>query len=162
MRDDLPASIQESSFELSAEALVTLYEIKLVDNTEFFISPTVEYTWQGNTYEEIPCTMTDMSLEADGRRSRPKFSFANPQGLFTSHVYDGELDHALVKRIRILKSDLEANNDFKVTEQFKISKILNMNKDMIATELRDVLDGHNFILPARAFYPPDFPHVRLR
>ena len=162
MRSDLPSSIVDSSFELAPDALVSLFEIELKNLVRFYLTPTKQVVWQANTYEEIPCARSDVSQESDGKRSRPKFSFVNPAGLFSVQIQDGLLDGASITRIRILKADLDADNDFAVREQYRVSKILTLNKDMVTVELRDVLDGHNFVLPARGYYPPEFPHVRLQ
>lgn len=161
MRTDIPTSLAESSFELAPDAIAFLYRVELTDSTLFLLSPHQEVTWQGELYEQVPCHMTEVYQEADGKRGRPKFSFVNPDGLFTQRIYQGDLDNASVTRIRILKADLDADQDFALTETFRVSKILTMNKSLVSVELRDVLDGHQFTLPARAYYPPDFPHVKL-
>jgi phage-related protein len=162
MRTDIPAPIQDTSHDLAPDALVTLYKIALKNLTTFFLSPKTEVIWQGDTYDDIPCHMTELEQEADGKRGRPKFTFVNPGGLFTANIYNGDLDNAAVTRIRILKADLDADLDFALTEKLRVSKVLTMNKDLVTVELRDILDGHQFILPARAYYPPEFGHVRLQ
>lgn len=162
MRTDLPTPIAETNHDLAPDALVKLFTIQLTDLSMFRISPKIEVTWQGDLYERHPAVMSELSQEADGKRSRPKFSFVNPEGIFNSAIYDGRMDNATVTRISILKTNLDADQDFAIRESFRVSKILNLTKDLVAVELRDVLDGHQFILPARAYYPPDFPHVKLQ
>lgn len=161
-RTDVPSSLLDTTQDLTPEPLVLLYRIVLSGGTTFRISPKNEETWQGNVYDPVPCIMTDMSIEADGRMNRPKFTFVNPAGMFTSSVATGAMDNAIITRYRILRSDLDANNNFALTEAFRVSRVMSLNKVQVILELRDVLDGHNFLLPARAFYPPEFPSVSLR
>jgi phage-related protein len=141
MRTDIPESILDSSQELSPDALVYLYRILLTDQTLFLLSPQQEHVWQGETYESVPCHMTGIGNTSDGEVIRPRFSFVNPGGIFTSSLYEGRMDNAKITRIR---------------------KVLSINKSIAVVELRDVLDGHNFKLPARQFMPPEFSHVKLR
>lgn len=162
MRSDLPSSMKQSLYDLSPEAIVTLFRIALADkSTIFLLSPYEQITWRGDEYSSIPCQMADVSLEAEGKATRPKFSFVNPEGLFTSAVLEGHLDNAEITRYRILKSDLDMDRDQAVTEQFRVSRVMSITRALIVTELRDILDGHSFKIPARAFYPPEFPHVQL-
>lgn len=162
MREDIPSTIKSQAQELSPDSVVSLYKLKLTDNTIIYFTPHVTVTWQGNQYDEIACTLTGMERDSQGRANRPKFSFVNPGGVFTSPIQNGLLDNAALTRYRMHKADLDANNNFAVTELFYISKIVSLNKSMCSVELRDVFDGHMFKLPARAYYPPEFPHVRLQ
>lgn len=161
MRTDLPTSIVDTLVDLETEPLVQLFRIELIDNTVIHVNPYQDLTWQGDTYTGVPCKMSDLAMEASGRLNRPKFTFANPEGLFTQHLYAGGMDAALITRIRVLKSDLLANNDFSVEEQFRVSRIVSIADPLVVLELRDVLDGHTFMLPADSYIPPEYPHVRL-
>lgn len=162
MRTDLPPNMQQTLYDLSPDGIVSLYRIETADHTSIFLlSPYEQITWRGNTYDSIPCQLTDVSLDSDGRATRPKFSFVNPEGLFTAAIYEGGLDNATITRYRILRGDLDANRDQAVKESFRVSRILSVTRALAVLELRDALDGHTFKLPARAFYPPEFPHVQL-
>ena len=162
MRTDLPTSIQDTHLDLSVEALVHLYRIELTDNTTFLLSPQKEVTWRGQVYEEVPCHMSGFGQHSDAKVNRPRFTFANPAGIFTQPLYDGRMDNASITRIRVLSSDLLADNDFSVEETYRVSRIITIAKNMAIVEMRDALDGHHFKLPARQFIPPEFPHVKLR
>ena len=160
-RTDIPSSILDTTQDLSPEPIVRLYRIYLPGGSVFHLSPKNQETWQGTTFEPIPCTMTDMSMEADGKMTRPKFTFVNPAGIFTSSVASGAMDNATIVRYRVLRSDLDANNAAYIQEIYRVSRVVSISKSQIVLELRDVLDGHNFLLPARAYYPPEFPSVSL-
>lgn len=162
MRTDLPHNMQLSLYDLSPDAIVTLFRVELADRSAIFLmSPYGEVTWQGDEYASIPCKMTEVTVDSDGKATRPKFTFVNPEGLFTTAIYDRHLDNAIVTRYRILKGDLDADRNDAVTEAFRVSRVMSVTKHLVVTELRDVLDGHVFKIPARAFYPPEFPHVSL-
>ena len=164
MRTDIPAGMKSTAQNLAPDAVVSLYRL-VMSNTSpvtVYFCPNQEITWQGNTFSEIPCTMSQMEMDANGRANRPKFTFVNPGGVFTSPIQEGWLNNAALTRYRMLKADLDANVNAALTEKFFITKILSLNKDMCSVELRDVFDGHLFKLPARAYYPPEFPHVKLQ
>lgn len=164
MRTDLPTGMQTGAQDLSPDAIVSLFKMELTNTsspTVIYFTPHKEVTWLGNTFAEIPCNMAQMEQDAQGRANRPKFSFANPGGIFTAPIQRGDIDNATITRFRILKADLDANINAKVTDQFVVSKVLMVNKDMVSVELRDVLDGHMFKFPARSYYPPEFPNVSL-
>lgn len=156
--------MKNTAQDLSPDAIVSLYKLVMTNAGQavVYFTPFNEVVWQGNTYAEIPCNITQMEQDANGRANRPKFSFVNPGGVFTSPIQNGWLNNASLTRYRILKADLDANVNAAVTEKFFMSKIVSLNKDMCVVELRDVFDGHLFKLPARAFYPPEFPHVKLQ
>lgn len=162
MRKDLPTSVKKTAHDLSPDAMVTLFEIKLKGGATFRLNPHKEVVWRGKKFEDIPCHMTGVGQNTDAKVNRPRFSFANPGGIFTASLYNGQMDGATVKRIRILKADLDANLDFAIRETFRFSRIVQLGQGICVIELRDVLDGHNFKLPARAYFPPEFPHVKLR
>lgn len=161
MRPNIPSSIANTSHDLSVEALVRLFEIKLTNNSLFRLSPYGNITWKGQLYEEVPIQMSGLDQDGSGRLARPKLTFANPGGMFTASVHLGLLDNALVTRYRILRSDLDANRDFALRETFRLSRIVTLQKSIIVAELRDVLDGHYFEVPGRRFQPPEFPFVQL-
>ena len=161
MRTDLPNSIQDTLHDLSPDALVRLFKLELTNGTIFRICPQGEATWQTHNYDSIPAHLAEVTQDADGKMARPKFTFSNPGGLFSAEIYKGQMDNATLTRYRILKGDLDADRDFALTESFRVTRIVNLSQHIATAELRDVLDGHNFRLPARAYYPPEFPHVKL-
>lgn len=162
MREDIPTPIRDQAQDLSPDALVSLYKLELTDGTLIYFNPHITVTWRGNQYDEIACTFSQMERDSQGRANRPKFTFVNPGSIFTSPIQNGLLNNAALTRYRMHKADLDANNNYAVTELFHVSKILSLNKNTCSVELRGVFDGHMFKLPARAYYPPEFPHVRLQ
>src|SRR5680860_449882 len=105
MRNDLPASIQDSLHDLAPDAIVRLFRLQLKNGTIIRMSPYGDLTWQGNVYDSFPCHMAEVNQDADGKVTRPKFSFANPEGLFSVDIANGAMDGAELTRYRILKAD---------------------------------------------------------
>lgn len=88
-------------------------------------------------------------------------TLANPEGIFSSYAHRKWLDGAEVKRYRVLGQHLDANLNSFLVSTWRVGKVANLSNTMIVLELRSVLDGQNFILPGRAFYPPEFPTVSV-
>lgn len=163
MRTDLPAVVQSSLHDLTVDPFVHLYKLVMSDGTTFRLSKKGNITWQTFLYEgDLPCDMSSVSQSSDAKMSRPKFTVVNPLGLFGPYVNSGVVDNATVTRYRVLYADIKADRDFKIIESFRVSRILSLTKDILSLELRDVLDGTNFLIPARTFIPPDFTYVRLQ
>lgn len=161
MRENVPAGIEASAFELAPDGLVSLFILTLQSGPIFRITGQKQVTWQGNVYESIPCVLGEVQIEADGKANRPTFSFANPEGIFSAAVANGLLDNATLTHLRLLRSDLDQNLDFALVERLRVSQVVSVTKGAVVVQLRDVHDGAAFILPARAYYPPEFPHVKI-
>lgn len=162
MRTDLPSSMQDSLQELSPDALVTLF--KLTMNNGFIVrfTPHKELTWLGDTYSEIPCNFPSVGQDPQGKANRPKFTFVNPGGVFSSSIQKGFLNNAELIRYRALYGDVVNNINAKLSETFTVTRIVSLNKDIVVAECRDIFDGPMFKIPARTYNPPEFPHVNLR
>lgn len=161
MRQSVPPPIQDSAFSLSPGGLVSLFRLTLNTGSIYRLCNEQEVSWQGHIYEALPCNLSGVQFEADGKANRPNFSFANPDGLFTAAIGQGLLDNAQLTRFVILRDDLLANNSFALEETMRIAQVMSVSKGLVVTQLRDVTDSQRYLLPARAFYPPEFPHVRL-
>lgn len=164
MTQIVPSSHLADAHELESKGVRDLYKIELRDtsNTVLLFNAQNPVVWQGNTYESLPCSMTETAQNSTGEQSRPKFSSVNPDGLFSLWVQQGALDGAVFTRYRFLLTDLAEDNNTFVRKLWIMSKVISLNKSMLVCELRSSMDGVNFMLPARSFYPPAFPHVSLR
>jgi phage-related protein len=105
--------------------------------------------------------LTQEGANATGEWKRPKFTLANPDGVWSAFIAQGKLDGAQITRYRVLLSHLIANAGIFQMNTWRISKPLQLNKTLATFELRSPLDGQQFLLPGRAFYPPEYPHVSL-
>ncbi len=162
--NNLPISQQFDAFELESKGIREFYKLEFLDGEEFtmYLSPHNEYDWLDHTWNFLACKISESAQNSTGEQSRPKFSIVNPNGLFSTLIEQGKTDGALVTRYRILLSDLEAGVNAYVKHIWVLSKVVSLNKDSAIFELRSSMDGAFFDLPARSFYPPDFPTVSLR
>lgn len=160
----LPVSHQFDAHELESAGYMDLFKIEFLEpeNSYIYLSPMNEVEWLDQTWEELPCKLSDVAQNSSGEMNRPKFSVANPAGLFSTWIEKGLAEGALVTRYRVLLSDFKVGNNAYAKSVWVLSKVVSLNKDIAVFELRSTLDGTNFTLPARSFYPPDFPSVRLQ
>ena len=164
MTTNLPTSQQFDAFELESRGLREFFKVEFLtqDDATMYLTPHDSIEWLGHVWEFLPCKISENSQNTTGELSRPKFSVANPDGIFSTWIETGQADGALVTRYRILLSDLDAGVNAYTKNVWVLSKVASLSKDIVVFELRSTLDGANFSLPARSFYPPDFPTVSLR
>lgn len=162
--NNIPVSQEFDAHELESKGIRELFKLQLRDdsNTVLFVNNFNEVTYAGQTWEYWPCKMTENSQDSSGEMSRPKISFANPNGAFSLWIGQGVTEGAVLTRYRVLLTDLEADVRSYHKNVWTLSRPVNLSKNLVTFECRSMLDGHNFQLPARSFYPPEFPHVTLR
>lgn len=155
----------QEALKLEADGYAHLFRLRLTPPAQaeviITLTPQKSVTWQGSTWESYPVHLTDYRRETSGEVSRPKMTLANPEGIFSSYAHRKWLDGAEVKRYRVLGQHLDANLNSFLVSTWRVGKVANLSNTMIVLELRSVLDGQNFILPGRAFYPPEFPTVSV-
>lgn len=164
MRSDLPDTHVADAFALSADALVPLFKIQLNQisgSTVLCVTGQKSVIWQGMTFETIGVNLTEDGVNTSGEWLRPKFSVVNPDGVFSAFVAQGKMDGATITRYLVSKADLDADISRFQMNFWRHSKTISMNMSLVVFELRSPLDGPQFQLPARAFYPPEYPHVSL-
>lgn len=151
---------QEEATRLTPEPYVELFKFTpdyLQPNVfiAFTNHPTI--TWQGVTYENFPHQFSGYNIQSTGEQSRPKLQVANPNGLFSSLIVNGTLRQAQVLRYLVLRDDLLADENRYLRNKWLLAKTVNLTKDSVSFELRSVLDGVRYTLPARQYISPDFP-----
>lgn len=156
-----PASHVVESQKLIAEGYVELFEFILNDNTHVYIKNNDTVTWQGFAYEGMPLKMTGVSANADEEQSRPTMVIFNPENMFGSFVANGVVEKATVIRRRVLRVDVLANNNIAEVRRWSVARVTSLTQQSITLELRNLIDGPNFIVPRRMYMPPDFPVVSL-
>lgn len=159
-----PDHIRES-MQLDQMAYIELFVIEMkprgAPSQFLYLTAMNQRTWQGKTWESVPVVLVGYGQNSSGEQNRPKLSVVNPNGVFTKYVHQGWTDNAIVTRFRVLRSHMEANINSYVKHVWRVSKPLAVGQGAASFELRGALDGQNFLIPARAFMPPDFPHVSL-
>lgn len=162
MRNNVPISQQFDAFELESRGIREFFKIEFADGAVMNITPHNNCIFLDKEWEGLPCKISENAQNSGGEMSRPKFAVVNPQGMFSLWVESGYTDGAILTRYQVLISDLEAGVNAYTKNVWVMSKVVSLNKEMVIFECRSTIDGANFDLPARAFYPPDFPHVTLR
>lgn len=153
----------EEGLKLTADALIDLFAIVLVDNiTTFRFKADNTATWQGNTYTGVAIQMSGDRRSSDNEESRPTLRIMNPNGIFNKPALLGRLDRAIVVRRRVLGRHLEADANISQQRMWYIERVKELVSDQfIGLELRSLADGPAFQLPARIYTPPEFPSVTL-
>ena len=160
--DPIPAAHMEDALKLDADGYVDLFQIILPNALgSIYIKLNKTVTWQGNTYEGTGVQIDGVGNYADDTVSRPKLVIFNPNGVYSYLLDQGLLDSATIVRYRVLKADIENDRAIYRRQQWKVSRIASVKSNYIGLELRDMLDGQNFLTPGRMFIPPDFPTVSL-
>lgn len=163
MRTDVPISHQFDAYELESKGYRNFFKIELHNEqgTVMYLTPYDSCEWLDQAWESIPCELTGFEQNSTSEQSRPKFAVANPNGMFSLWVERGAIDGARLTRYQVLVSDFEAGVKAYSKRVWVVSKVMSLNLNNLVVELRSTLDGPNFMLPARSFYPPDFPNVSL-
>lgn len=116
---------------------------------------TVPIVFQGNTYTPIPVSATGFEFRGKGELPRPKISFANVSGAFTSLVlsYRDLLGAKLIRKqtfSRYLDDQPDADSTAEFPEEtFTIERKANENKLVVEFELGTPLDVDGVDLPMR-------------
>jgi lambda family phage minor tail protein L len=162
--DVLPQSHIEDAFKLDADAKVDLFRIQLNQlggSTIICVTGQKQVTWQGMIFESIAVTLAQDGVNTTGEWKRPKFTLVNPDGVWSAFIAQGKMDGAQITRYRVLKPHLDADQGVFQMNTWRVSKPLSLNRTLAVFELRSPLDGQNYLLPGRAYYPPEYPHVSL-
>lgn len=153
----------EDSYKLEADAYIDLFQIELSGNSgTLFLKNNTSANYLGQSYEGTLITIDGVALYSDDTLSRPTLEIYNPEGVYSYFVDSNYLNNALVTRIRVLKTHLENNVAIYKKQRWRLSRVSELNRYKIKAELRDTLDGQNFVVPGRMFIPPEFPVVSIR
>jgi lambda family phage minor tail protein L len=154
-------TIAEDRVKLEADGIVELYRIDLATGGSLFLKADDTVTWQGHEWEGTAIQLTGYTNSSDEEVSRPKLTVANPEGIFSAYVLSGVLEKSLVRQMRVLRTHILADLNIFTQRSWYISQVVSVNKTMVQMELRNPIDGPNFLAPARMFLPPEFPAVSL-
>lgn len=157
----LPESHIVENEKLEAQAYVDLFQLEFRGGGTFYMKTNSDITWQGDDYTGWALQLDDIAQYASEERSRPTFTVANPEGIFSTFIQDGSFDRAELRRYRILKQHIESDSNVYQLRSFLLWKPKLNNQNIISVELRTPSDGQQFNLPARRFMPPEFSYVSL-
>jgi phage-related protein len=159
----VPISHLSEAQQLTADALVDLYEIRLkFKDVIFQFKDGPQVTWQGDIYQSMACQMSGDNRAADGEESKVTLRIMNPLGIFNHAAINGDIDLATVFRYRVRANHLANNTNIFQRRMWWVGRIPELVDDQgISLELRNMTEGPNFKVPVRAYYPPEFPSVTL-
>jgi phage-related protein len=160
----LPDSHIAENLKLEAEGYVDLFQLLLHNGARLYLKAGNSVTWQGNTYEGTGIQITNVASYSSEQVSRPTLNLFNPNGVFSPYIRDGEMDKATCIRYRVLVNNVEADVATYSINSWTVWRPLEVNavQGKASFELRDQMDGFNYISPARMFISPDFKTVSLR
>lgn len=167
MRTDLPRSHIEEAMKLEARALVELFKIDLRPPNgsaiSLFLCPTRDTVWQGKTwYSGTPCAISEDSVSVGGDEVKPKFTIANPNGVWSKYVHQRYADNAIVSRYRVLRPHIDEDLNIFHLNLWRWSKTISLSANVVVAELSGALSGHSFKIPAETFRPPKYPAVSVQ
>ena len=150
----IPATHLDQAFQLEMDQIVKLYKLTLrKTGTIVYFRNGPEITWQGNLYNNWPCSLEGDGFNADGESKRPTLTIYNPEGALTPTEEQGEFDLAILVVKEVLQDHLLANvNIFKQRTWF-ISKALDVSRSSISLQCHTTVDVPNFAVPGRFFSP---------
>jgi lambda family phage minor tail protein L len=160
--------IDFSSLQPNFEELKDLYGINVGAESVYRFCPMINGTnpviWQGNSYQPLPVKMEEFEQKGDGRLPRPKFTIANPEGIFSKIIHSNQ-DFANCKitrkrtYARFLDSEnfQQGQNPFGESDSnshlpddvYFVNKKTQENKNAIQFELVSALELEETFVPAR-------------
>ena len=148
--------------ELSPEPYVELYEVRVNPSAVLRLTNHPSIKWNGYEWENWALELTGYGVKTTGESNRPQLRLANLNGAFSFAANSGWVYQGSVTRYRALLQDLHDNRPSYLRNFWDLSKIASLSKDAIVLELRAPMDRQDYTLPARQFFPPEFPYVTLR
>lgn len=157
----LPQEQIDDAHKLQGDGIVYLYKIVPVSGSVIRLKADDGLNWNGAVWEGTAIQLDSSGQSTDGTLSRPKLTVANPLAAYSTLIAQGLLDNAMVVEYQVLRSHIDSDTIIYTQRTWIIRRPLQLNRTMVQFELRNLLDGQPFILPARAYIPPEFPSVSL-
>jgi len=165
-------------FLLNNTEIIDLFEIKLNDFEGYLYfhgSKNFEknLVFQGKTYLYIPCEMSNLQYDSEGKQNRPTFTISNVNNFISNIIKDRkDLLGKDFYRKKLLAKDLDSVNfegesknplgvsgfsEFISSDKFIINKKNLENKERVEFELSNVLDIDGLTCPSRKVYNNSCP-----
>jgi len=165
-------------FLLKNSEIIDLFEIKLNDFEGYLYfhgskNFNKDLIFQGRLYLYIPCEMSNLQYDSEGKQNRPTFSISNVNNFISNIIKDrGDLLGKQFYRKKLLAKDLDAVNfggesknplgvsgfsEFISSDKFIINKKNLENKERVEFELSNILDVDGLTCPSRKVYNNSCP-----
>ena len=168
LQDTTDPKHRAEATSLRPEPYVELFKLTIDRAANFALyltaHPTIRWDLvQGSEliWENYPLTFSGYNTQITGEQSRPKLQIANPNGIFSRYVANNGLKKPILERYMVLRDDLIGNQPRYLKNKWVVNRVLNLTRETISFELRSVLDGTRYTLPARQYMSPDFPATSL-
>lgn len=162
----VPASHIVDAHQLTADGIIELYEVvPATGSGTFRFKNDNDVTWRSNLYLGLPVVFTGDQLTADNGYTPPKITIGAPNldlSMFKPLINDGSLDGGTLTRLRVLLTDVLANNLIRETTVYEIRQVISYTRTQLQLQLALPSDGMGFTLPNRKYTSPDFPTVLLK
>tara|TARA_B100001939_G_scaffold348179_1_gene373491 strand:+ start:12826 stop:14787 length:1962 start_codon:yes stop_codon:yes gene_type:complete len=161
------------SFLLNNEQIIDLFEVKLGDLDGYFRfhgskNLTRDVVFQGKTFLFIPCEISSVVYDSQGKHNRPTLSVSNVNKYISEIIRDrGDLVGRRFDRKKIFTRDLDDVNfqgssrktlpsktytGYLIHEKYIINKKISENRDTVEFSLSNVFDVDGLTVPARKVY----------
>lgn len=159
----IPAQHVDDAHKLEADAEIDLFEVTPNDGSgTIYVKGDNDVTWQGHSYEGLPLVFTGFKKPTDGSASMPKLTLGDGSvdlSPFKPVVYDGYLDGASIRHIKVLLDDLLNDRPISQVRTYRVKRVNSYSRTSVDLQLATASDALGFTMPYRAFYPPAFPAV---
>lgn len=157
----IPIEHIEDSQKLVADAEIDLFELTPVGGGTVYFKNENEIEWQGNVYEGIPVDFNGIKKSSTAALA-PKMRIGDGAidlSALKPLAFDGWLDNASIRHVRILLENLQSN--LLIYEEFfyRVKRVEEYNRLYISLQLATASDALGFTLPHRQYHPPAFPAV---
>ena len=161
-------------FLLDNNQILDLYEIKLSDFEGYFRfhgskNLNKDLVFKGYSYLYIPCEMSNLEYNSEGKQNRPTFSISNINNYVSNLIKDrNDLIGKRLYRKKVLAKDLDDENfggpnkntlgdrgfivDFVNVDTFVINKKSSEDKNKVDFILSNILDIDGLTVPSRKVY----------
>lgn len=156
----VPEEQREENLKLIAEAYVDLFEFHLYNGSTLYLKNNETVEWQGHRWEGYPIILSGYEINTE-KLSRPSMKVVNPEGVFSSIFVSGDLEKARISRYRVLRKHIDEDKPVYQHCSWILWRVTSITKNYAEFELRNPMDGNNFITPGRQYLPPEFPSVTL-
>lgn len=162
---EIPQQHIDDSLKLVADGRVTLFEITPSDGEGVLrIKPDNDVSWLGQTYTGIPMKLTGEKKDSETGHSNPRLTIGQENidlSLFKPLIADGSLDNAKIRKITVLRENLERNFDVKEIMDYRVKQVQSYSSVQITLLLATFSDSLGFQLPLMAYDSPDFQAVQM-
>lgn len=160
----IPAEHIADAHQLEADAEIDLFELTPNDGSgTIYFKGDNEVTWRGQLYEGLPISLAGFKKSTDGSALMPKLTVGDGSidlSPFKPLVYDGYLDGAAVRHVRVLLDNLLNDRDIKEVRNYRVKRVPSYNRLLIELQLATASDALGFTMPYRAYFPPAYPAVQ--